>query len=70
MHRFVLLFDITLRWSVQCRTDVPQLVSDYLAGKLPIDHYITHNFHGVEGINEAIEALHSGNCLRAVVSYF
>ncbi|CAN0230418.1 unnamed protein product, partial [Laminaria digitata] len=37
--------------------------------QLPIDHYITHNFDGVEKTNEAIEALHQGSCLRAVVKY-
>jgi S-(hydroxymethyl)glutathione dehydrogenase/alcohol dehydrogenase len=51
------------------RTQVPQLVDQYLAGKLPIDHFITHNFKGVDSINDAIHALESGNCLRAVVHY-
>ena len=40
------------------------------SGALPIDHYITHVFKGVEGTNDAIHALHSGDCLRAVVKYF
>jgi Zn-dependent alcohol dehydrogenase len=30
------------------RTDVPQLVDQHMAGKLPIDHFITHVFHGVD----------------------
>jgi S-(hydroxymethyl)glutathione dehydrogenase/alcohol dehydrogenase len=51
------------------RTDVPQLVDQHMAGKLPIDHFITHVFHGVEKTNDAIDALHSGDCLRAVVHY-
>ncbi|CAM9245166.1 unnamed protein product, partial [Ectocarpus fasciculatus] len=51
------------------RTDVPQLVDQYLAGDLPIDHYITHTFKGVENINEAMELLHAGSCLRAVIEY-
>jgi len=51
------------------RTQVPQLVQQYLKGSLPIDHYVTHTFNGIESINEAIEALHSGDCLRAVVTY-
>lgn len=37
--------------------------------QLPIDHYITHNFKGLESTNDAIIALHSGDCLRAVVMY-
>jgi S-(hydroxymethyl)glutathione dehydrogenase/alcohol dehydrogenase len=40
-----------------------------MAGELPIDQYITHRFQGVQHINDAIDALHSGDCLRAVVSY-
>jgi S-(hydroxymethyl)glutathione dehydrogenase / alcohol dehydrogenase len=79
------------------RTDVPKLVDQYLAGSLPIDHFITHVFDGyvvvvrkslctnpllllmfclfcllcyrVDKTNDAIDALHSGNCLRAVVRY-
>lgn len=51
------------------RTDVPKLVNKNMAGELPIDHFITHVFAGVDKTNEAIEALHSGDCLRAVVHY-
>jgi len=51
------------------RRDVPILVQQSLDGKLPIDHFITHIFEGVEKTNDAITALHSGECLRAVVRY-
>ena len=51
------------------RTDVPKLVERMLSGSLNIDHFITHNFDGVAGTNAAIDALHSGKCLRAVVNY-
>lgn len=51
------------------RKDVPNLVQQCLDGKLPIDHFITHVFEGVEKTNDAIDALHSGGCLRAVVKY-
>lgn len=51
------------------RTDVPRLVDRMLSGSLNIDHFITHNFDGVAGTNAAIDALHSGKCLRAVVNY-
>jgi S-(hydroxymethyl)glutathione dehydrogenase / alcohol dehydrogenase len=51
------------------RTDVPELVNSYMNGSLPIDHYITHEFTGVEAINEAMNLLHDGACLRAVVNY-
>ena len=51
------------------RTDVPNLVKQYLEGSLPIDQYITHTFQGVESIDEAMHILHEGQCLRAVVKY-
>lgn len=51
------------------RRDVPKLVQRNLDGNLPIDHFITHRFEGVGATTNAIEALHSGSCLRAVVKY-
>lgn len=51
------------------RKDVPNLVQQHLDGDLPIEHFITHVFQGVAGTNKAIEALHGGDCLRAVVQY-
>jgi len=51
------------------RTDVPRLVDRMVSGSLNVDHFITHNFDGVEATNKAVEALHSGKCLRAVVTY-
>lgn len=51
------------------RKDVPKLVQRSLDGELPIDHFITHRFDGVDQTNDAIDALHSGCCLRAVVRY-
>lgn len=51
------------------RKDVPKLVQQSLDGDLPIDHFITHVFEGVGKTNEAIKALHSGECLRAVVKH-
>lgn len=51
------------------RTDVPKLVERMMNGNLNIDHFITHKFDGVAGTNQAVDALHSGKCLRAVVNY-
>lgn len=51
------------------RSEIPPLVDNYEKGELKLDHYITHRFQGVEGTLEAIDALHSGDCLRAVVTY-
>lgn len=52
------------------RRDIPMLVDKCMCGELPVDHFITHNFKGVGKTNDAIAALHSGKCLRAVVEHF
>jgi len=51
------------------RSDIPKLVNQYQKGDLPIDQYITHVYKGVDKTNEAVDALHSGSCLRSVVKY-
>eukprot|EP00808_Paulinella_micropora_P012178 g8587.t1 len=51
------------------RAAVPKLVNSVLAGEFAIDQYVTHRFQGIEGTMDAIHALESGDCLRAVVSY-
>lgn len=49
------------------REDVPKLVNKVVTGEVMIDDYITHNFTGLDEVNKSIDALHSGDCLRAVV---
>ena len=49
--------------------DSPRLVNKVQKGEIVLDHFITHRFSGVAGTNQALEALHSGDCLRAVVTY-
>ncbi|EDQ89207.1 uncharacterized protein MONBRDRAFT_32407 [Monosiga brevicollis MX1] len=51
------------------RSQVPELVKSSMSGELPIAHYVTHRFQGVEKMNEVIDLLHTGKCLRAVVMY-
>uniref|UniRef100_A0A0H5FSE0 Uncharacterized protein n=1 Tax=Leucosporidium scottii TaxID=5278 RepID=A0A0H5FSE0_9BASI len=51
---------------VKGRTELPGLVDDYLAGKLSIDDYITHNTTLSE-ISKGFEYMKSGECLRCVV---
>jgi hypothetical protein len=46
---------------------VPKLANKVLIGELPIDNYITHNFEGLDKIEDLIHALHSGDCLRGVL---
>lgn len=38
-----------------------------MTGELPIDKYITHNFDGLDKIEDLIHALHGGDCLRGVL---
>merc|ERR1711936_660372 len=49
------------------RTEVPILVQTVMRGEMKLDPYITHTFEGLENVNEAIDALHGGTCLRAVI---
>uniref|UniRef100_A0A7S3IRA9 S-formylglutathione hydrolase n=1 Tax=Strombidium inclinatum TaxID=197538 RepID=A0A7S3IRA9_9SPIT len=49
------------------RTEVPKLVQQVMRKELEIDEYVTHEIKGIEKVNESIDALHSGECLRAVV---
>jgi S-(hydroxymethyl)glutathione dehydrogenase/alcohol dehydrogenase len=51
------------------RDAIPMLVDKMQRKELIVDHYITHRFDGVGGTLQAIDALHSGDCLRAVVRY-
>jgi len=51
------------------RSQVPKLVDSYLAGDLPIEHFITHQLEGVDSINTAMNIMLEKNCLRAVVKY-
>merc|ERR1719312_1182901 len=49
------------------RTEVPKLVQTVMRGEMALEPYITHTFKGLENVNASIDALHSGDCLRAVV---
>jgi len=51
---------------VKGRTELPGLVSDYLAGKLSVDEYITHSAT-LTDINKGFEYMKSGECIRCVV---
>eukprot|EP00090_Calanus_glacialis_P022743 TRINITY_DN3503_c0_g1_i1.p1 TRINITY_DN3503_c0_g1~~TRINITY_DN3503_c0_g1_i1.p1 ORF type:complete len:586 (-),score=156.89 TRINITY_DN3503_c0_g1_i1:116-1624(-) len=51
----------------KARTEVPKLVQTVMRGEMALEPFITHTFKGLENVNESIDALHSGKCLRAVV---
>jgi len=50
------------------RDAVPQLVQDYLKGKLQVDEFVSHNLP-YEQINEAFHLMHSGQGLRTVIHF-
>lgn len=49
------------------RTEVPQLVQSVMRNELKIDDFVTHTIEGLENVNQSIDALHSGDCLRAII---
>jgi S-(hydroxymethyl)glutathione dehydrogenase / alcohol dehydrogenase len=51
---------------IKGRSQLPDLVQDYLDGKLKVEEFITHE-KKLAGINEAFEVMKSGDCIRAVV---
>jgi Zn-dependent alcohol dehydrogenase len=58
------LFDCRYKSRIQ----VPELVEQYMRGETKLDDYITHTMKFDE-INEAFDLLHSGKCLRTVLSF-
>jgi len=51
----------------KARTEVPKLVQTVMRGEMALEPYITHTFQGLDKVNDSIHALHSGECLRAVL---
>ncbi|VDC04114.1 unnamed protein product [Peniophora sp. CBMAI 1063] len=51
---------------VKGRTELPGMVEDYLKGTVKIDEYITHSFK-FEDIMQGFDAMHGGDCIRAIV---
>ena len=49
------------------RQDVPKLVNKVLLNELPLSKYVTHDFDGLEKVNELVNVMHGGECLRGVV---
>ncbi|XP_014215850.1 alcohol dehydrogenase class-3 [Copidosoma floridanum] len=50
------------------KDSVPKLVDDYMNKKLMLDNYVTHTL-SFDKINEGLELLNSGNCLRVVLNF-
>ena len=51
---------------IKGRSQLPDLVGDYLAGVLKVDEFITHR-QQLGGINRAFEDMRGGDCVRCVV---
>ncbi len=50
------------------RVDMPRFIDFYLAGKLRLDELISHRI-GLEGVNDALEALKRGEVARQVIVF-
>ncbi|KAI0303097.1 class III ADH enzyme [Russula brevipes] len=51
---------------VKGRTELPDIVEDYLKGKVKVNEYVTHGYKLAE-INDGFDAMHGGDCIRSVV---
>lgn len=51
---------------IKGRSQLPDLVEDYLQGNLKVDEFITHRMK-FSGINEVFDVLKRGECIRCVV---
>lgn len=51
---------------IKGRSQLPDLVDDYMTGKLKVDEFITHR-QTLDGINKAFEFMKQGDCIRCVV---
>ena len=49
------------------RTEVPKLVQQVMRDEIQIKPYVTDIIEGLKNVNDSIKALHSGDCLRAIV---
>ncbi len=53
---------------VKGRSQLPDLVEQYMAGEFALDDFITHTM-ALEDINEAFELMHAGKSIRSVIHY-
>jgi len=52
---------------IKGRSQLPDLVDDYMKGKLKVDEFITHRKH-LQDINQAFDVMKQGDCIRCVVT--
>lgn len=46
--------------------EAPLLVEDYMAGKLPLEKFVTHT-KSIDEINDGMDLLKEGKCIRCVI---
>ena len=51
---------------IKGRSQLPDLVDDYLRGDLKVDEFITHR-EALDGVNKAFADMKGGDCIRCVV---
>ncbi|KAI0998760.1 S-(hydroxymethyl)glutathione dehydrogenase [Podosphaera aphanis] len=51
---------------IKGRSQLPDLVDDYMKGKLKVDEFITHR-HQLDQINDAFTSMKQSDCIRCVV---
>ena len=51
---------------IKGRSQLPDLVDDYMTGKLKVDEFITHR-QPLDNINTAFQDMKAGDCIRCVV---
>lgn len=49
------------------KDSVPNLVCDYMTGKIKLDEFITHKM-SLEQVNDAINLMKTGDCIRCILS--
>ncbi|XP_033108313.1 alcohol dehydrogenase class-3-like [Anneissia japonica] len=50
------------------RDSVPKLVTDYMAGTVKVDEFVSHEM-SLEKINEAFDLMHAGESVRAIINF-
>ncbi|MGL5069355.1 MAG: S-(hydroxymethyl)glutathione dehydrogenase/class III alcohol dehydrogenase [Sarcina sp.] len=53
---------------VKGRTELPEMVLDFMDGKIDLDSFITHHLNFTD-INEAFELLHKGESIRTILTF-
>ncbi|MDM7861441.1 S-(hydroxymethyl)glutathione dehydrogenase/class III alcohol dehydrogenase [Alteromonas sp. ASW11-36] len=53
---------------VKGRSQLPQIVEQYLNGEIPLHEFVTHKMQ-LEDINDAFDLMHEGKSIRSVVNF-